>query len=117
MAIKSQAWHAPREGRHASKLRLPPPRALAERGSCDMNASFMLLPALSAVLLTGCTADGVRHGVYDALVNQHCVERPGRSGCGNDPRPYDDYVRERERWLKLHAAMAVRGWIEPDCVE
>lgn len=82
-----------------------------------MNASFMLLPALSVALLTGCTADGVRHGVYDALVNQHCVERPGRSGCGNDPKPYDDYVRERERWLKLHAAMAVRGWIEPDCIE
>lgn len=64
----------------------------------------MLLPALLVALLTGCTVDGARRGAYDALVNQHCVERPGRAGCGNDPKPYDDYVRERERLLKLHAS-------------
>ncbi len=60
--------------------------------------------ALLACLLAGCTAAGVRQGIYDGLVWQHCLERPGQQGCGGARETYDAYVQARAQLLERHNA-------------
>lgn len=70
-----------------------------------MAARLAPVYVLLALTMAGCTADGVKQGVYDGLVRQRCLEEPGRFGCASEPRPYDVYLRERLHLLKLHDPM------------
>ncbi|MCA1978645.1 MAG: hypothetical protein LDL19_05345 [Thiobacillus sp.] len=60
-------------------------------------------PAVLAVLLSACSMDGACHGLYGALVRQHCADRPGQPACAGDHKTYDDYRQARAQLLKLHA--------------
>lgn len=73
-------------------------------GDWPMAMAVPLAPMLVLLVLTmaGCTADGVKQGVYEGLVRQRCLEVPGRPGCASEPRPYDAYLRERAHFLKHH---------------
>ncbi|OYX29437.1 MAG: hypothetical protein B7Z03_08895 [Hydrogenophilales bacterium 32-62-9] len=63
---------------------------------------FVLLRVTLAGLvfvLSGCTSDGVKRGVYEGLVRKQCNDGMNETSCEADHATYEEYLRERERLI------------------
>ena len=63
---------------------------------------FVLLRVILAGLvfvLSGCTSDGVKRGVYEGLIRKQCNDEMNETSCEADHATYEEYLRERERLM------------------
>jgi hypothetical protein len=63
---------------------------------------FVLLRVILAGLvfvLSGCTSDGIKRGVYEGLIRKQCNDEMNETNCEADHATYEEYLRERERLM------------------
>lgn len=52
---------------------------------------------LIALLLSACTSVEVKRATYESAYQKECIERTGRQNCDPEHKPYDEYIKERDR--------------------
>ena len=55
------------------------------------------------LILSGCTAERLTGGAYEAVYQKHCMDTVRGPDCDPEHRSYDNYNREREEALKKWA--------------
>ena len=55
---------------------------------------------MSLLILSGCTAEQIKRGVYDASYRKYCMDRGGDMNCDPEHKSYDEYKKAREEMLK-----------------